>query len=89
MLAAVAGCSGQASTIREKKPLAGATEAPAPGAPAGTIVLASGAGQAPDGTVKEAPEHPAGKSLGKAEKLKSSENAKPLNLALPQRYLGF
>lgn len=89
MLAAIAGCSGQAPTTREKEPLAGATEAPAPGAATGTIVLASGAAEAPDGAVREGAERPAGKSLGKAEKLKSSEKDKPLYLALPQRYLGF
>jgi hypothetical protein len=54
----------------------------------GTVVLASGTA-APDGAVRAGPEYTAGKSLGNAEKLKSSEKDKPLYLALPQRYLGF
>ena len=89
MLAALAGCSSQSPTSREKGPVAGATEGPARGSPMGMIVLASGAPAAPEAAVAEGPEHNAGKSLGNAEKFKSSENSKPLYLALPQRYLGF
>ena len=89
MLAALAGCSGQSPTNREKERLAGATEDPARGAPMGMMVLALGAAAAPDGAVREGPEHTAGKSLGNAENLNRSENSKPLYLALPQRYLGF
>jgi hypothetical protein len=88
MLTALAGCSAQSPTTREKEPVPGATADSAHGAPMGTIVLASGTA-APDGAVRAGPEYTAGKSLGDAEKLKSSEKDKPLYLALPQRYLGF
>jgi hypothetical protein len=89
MLAALAGCSSQSPTTRDKGPVAGATEDPARGSPMGMMVLASGATAAPDAAMREGPEHNAGKSLGNAETFKTSENSKPLYLALPQRYLGF
>ena len=90
MLAAIAGCSGQALSTRQGDASAGGVAGPGGGARTGVVVASADVGGGGDGAVEAGPRHAAGNSWWNSDNHNAATNqSKSLGLSLPQRYLAF
>jgi hypothetical protein len=90
MLAAIAGCSGQALSTWQGDAWVGGVTGPGGGARTGVIFASANAGEGRDGAMEASPGHTAGISWRNSDNHSAATNqSKSLGLSLPQRYLAF